>query len=179
MWPACTRPPGTPRSCRPPILPLASPAVTASRATGRATAFAVAALTFVAALLRLPSLGRSLWLDEAWRANIALAPTSDAFWGQMLGAGGGGIGAPMPPLFALALRGVGLVAGHSAVGMRALPVLASIAAVPLAFLVGRDAAGTAAGLVAAACFAAAPTALVHGQELKQYSTDVAVVLVLL
>ena len=152
--------------------------MTAPRATGRAPALAVAALTIVAAALRFPSLGRSLWLDEAWRANLVLAP-SEAFWSQLLGAGGGGIGAPMPPLFALALRAVGMVVGHSAVGMRALPVLASLAAVPLAYVVGRRAGGIAAGLVAALLFAASPTALLHGQELKQYSTDVLVVLVLL
>ncbi len=152
--------------------------MSAPRATGRAPALAVAALTLVAAFLRFPTLGRSLWLDEAWRANLVLAP-SDTFWNQLLGAGGGGIGAPMPPLFALVLRAVGALVGHSAAGMRALPVLASLAAVPLAFVVGRRAAGTAAGLTAALCFAASPTALLHGQELKQYSTDVVVVLLLL
>lgn len=140
---------------------------------------AVAAITFVAFALRLPSLGRSLWLDEAWRANIALAPTWDAFWSAVLGAGGGGIGAPMPPLFALALRATGFVADHSAAGMRALPVLASVGAVPLAYVVGRRAAGTLAGLAAALALAATPTTLLHGQELKQYSTDIVVVLLLL
>ena len=151
----------------------------ALRSSGRAPALVVAALTIGAAALRLGTIGRSLWLDEAWRANVALAPTSDAFWTQVLGSGGGSIGAPMPPLFALALRAAGFVVGHSAAGMRTLPVLASIAAVPLAYLVARRAAGTAAGLVAALLFAASPTTLLHGQELKQYSTDVLVVLLLL
>ncbi|MCC6849253.1 MAG: glycosyltransferase family 39 protein [Deltaproteobacteria bacterium] len=148
-----------------------------SPASDRGAAWTVAALTVAAALLRAPTLGRSLWLDEAWRANVALAPDADAFWSQVLG--GGGITAPMPPLFALALRAVGTVVGHSALGMRALPVAASVAAVPLSWIVARRAAGRAAGLVAALLFAASPTALLHGQELKQYSTDVAVVLLLL
>jgi hypothetical protein len=95
--------------------------VTAPRATGRATALAVAAITIVAALLRLPSLGRSLWLDEPGAPTSPSPSTSDAFWSHVLGSGGGGIGAPMPPLFALALRAVGTVVGHSAMGMRALP----------------------------------------------------------
>lgn len=146
---------------------------------GGAALAAVAVLTLAACALRFPSLGRSLWLDEAWRANIALAPTWDAFRNAVLGAGGGGIGAPMPPLFALALRAIGAAVDHSAAGMRALPVLASIAAVPLAWVVGRRAAGTWAGLAAALLFVATPTTLLHGQELKQYSTDIAVVLVLL
>src|SRR5688572_20958308 len=88
-------------------------------------ALVVGILTLGAVALRWPSLGRSLWLDEAWRANIALAPSWDAFWTAVLGAGGGGIGAPMPPLFALALRTAGAVVDHSAMGMRAIPVLAS------------------------------------------------------
>lgn len=146
---------------------------------GGAAIATVVVLTLAACALRFPSLGRSLWLDEAWRANIALAPTWDAFWSAVLGAGGGGIGAPMAPLFALALRAAGAVVGHSAAGMRALPVLASIAAVPLGFVIGRRAGGTWAGLGAALLFAATPTTLLHGQELKQYSTDIAVVLVLL
>ena len=146
---------------------------------GGAAVAAVAVLTLAACALRFPSVGRSLWLDEAWRANIALAPTWEAFWNAVLGAGGGGIGAPMPPLFALALRAVGAVVDHSAAGMRALPVLASIAAVPLAWVIGRRAAGTWAGLAAALLFAATPTTLLHGQELKQYSTDIAMVLLLL
>ena len=71
---------------------------------GGGVALAVAALTVAAFALRCPALGRSLWLDEAWRANLALAPSWAAFWNELLGSGGGGIGAPMPPLFALALR---------------------------------------------------------------------------
>ncbi len=150
----------------------------ALEAPRRATAIAVAVLTLAAAGLRLPTVGRSLWLDEAWRANIALAPTWQEFWSRELGSGNG-IGAPMPPLFALALRAIGSVVGHSAAGMRAFPVAASIAAVPLAYVVGHRAAGRWAGLAAALCFTASPTALLHGQELKQYSTDIALVLLLL
>src|SRR5262245_48100106 len=115
---------------------------TSTQHGGVGASLAVAALTLAAFVLRLPALGRSLWLDEAWRANIALAPSSDAFWTAVLGAGGGGIGAPMPPLFALAVRASGLVVGHSASGMRALPVLASVAAIPIAYVVARRAAGT-------------------------------------
>ncbi|MEO6025308.1 MAG: glycosyltransferase family 39 protein, partial [Candidatus Binatia bacterium] len=150
-----------------------------ARATQRLAVIAVAALTVVALLLRFSTLGRSLWLDEAWRANIALAPSWPAFWSDVLGSGGGKIGAPMPPIFVVVLRAIGLVTGHSAVGMRLLPLAASIAAVPIAYVVGRRAAGTAAGLVAALCLTAAPAALLHGQELKQYSVDVTVVLTLL
>ena len=143
---------------------------------------AVVGFTLLALLLRLSSLGRSLWLDEAWRANMALAPTWSAFWGEVLGSGAGGLGAPQPPIFAVALRVVGLVVGHSAIGMRFVPLAASVAAVPLAYVTGRcvarEAAGVVIGLAAALCFACAPAALLHGQELKQYSVDVLVVLAL-
>jgi hypothetical protein len=139
----------------------------------------VAALMLLAFLLRVPALGRSLWLDEAWRANVALASSWSEFWSRVLGSGDGGLGAPMPPIFAVALRLLGVAVGHSAAGMRVIAVGASVAAVPLAYVVGRRAAGTAAGVAAALCFTAAPAALVHGQELKQYSVDVAVVLALL
>ena len=162
----------------PSVRPVLPPGERVSRAD-RAAAIAVALLTLLALLLRLTAIGRSLWLDEAWRANTALAPTWTAFWSDVLGSGGGSIGAPMPPIFALALRAIGFVVDHSAAGMRVLPLVASVAAVPLAWAVGRRAAGATAGLVAAACLAAAPAALLHGQELKQYSVDIAVVLTIL
>ena len=146
----------------------------------RLPAFAVAGLALVALALRVPGAAtRSLWLDEAWRANIAVAPTWAAFWHEVLGSGSGGIGAPMAPLFALALRGLALAVGRSAAGLRALPLAASVAAVPLAYLVGRRLFGRAAGLAAATCFACYPAAVIYGQELKPYSVDVLVVLGLL
>jgi hypothetical protein len=52
----------------------------------RAAAVAVAVLALLALLLRLTAIGRSLWLDEAWRANTALAPTWPAFWSDVLTA---------------------------------------------------------------------------------------------
>jgi hypothetical protein len=140
----------------------------------------VAGLAVLALVLRVPGVAtRSLWLDEAWRANIAVAPTWALFWNEVLGAGSGGIGAPLPPLFALLLRGLALGVGRSAAGLRILPLAASVAAVPLAYLVGRRSFGRAAGLMAAACFACYPAAITYGQELKQYSVDVVVVLGLL
>lgn len=142
---------------------------------------AVGAIAALALALRLPGLAsRSLWLDEAWRANIALAPSWAAFSNEVLGGGApGSIGAPLPPLFALLLRGLALLVGHSEGGLRALPLAASVLAVPLAFLVARRWFGPTAGIAVALCFACYPAAVFHGQELKQYSLDVLVVLVLL
>ncbi len=138
---------------------------------------AVGVLAIVAVALRMPELGsRSLWLDEAWRANLALAPTWQAFWSDVLG--GGHVEAPMPPLYALLLRVVALVAGRSVAWLRASSLVASVAAVPLAFAVGRRVYGTVAGVAAATCFACYPAAVTFGRELKPYALDVAVVLVL-
>ena len=139
---------------------------------------AVVALTVVAIVLRLPGLAsRSLWLDEAWRANIAVAPTWSAFWSAVMESEQ--IYAPVPPVFALALRLAALIGGRNAGAVRAVPFLASVAAVPLAYLLARRLAGRGAALVAAACFACWPAVVLHGRELKQYSVDVALVLVLL
>ena len=146
----------------------------------RLPALTVAALAVAALVLRLPGAAtRSLWLDEAWRANLAVAHSWTAFWSEVLGAGSGEIGAPLPPLFALLLRGLALGVGRSAAGLRTLPLAASLAAVPLAYVVGRRSFGRGAGLAAATCFACYPAAVTFGQELKQYSVDVVVVLGLL
>jgi len=149
-----------------------------SAVAARSAAVAVGILTIVAVALRVPELGsRSLWLDEAWRANLALAPTWQAFWSDVLG--GSHIEAPMPPLYALLLRAVALACGRSAACLRASSLVASVAAVPLAFAVGRRVYGRVAGVAAAACFACYPAAVTFGRELKPYALDVAVVLLLL
>ena len=149
-----------------------------SAVAARWAAVAVGILTIVAVALRAPELGsRSLWLDEAWRANLALAPTWQAFWSDVLG--GSHIEAPMPPLYALLLRAVALACGRSAACLRASSLVASVAAVPLAFAVGRRVYGRVAGVAAAACFACYPAAVTFGRELKPYALDVAVVLLLL
>ncbi len=140
--------------------------------------WAVAFLVVVALALRLPGIAsRSLWLDEAWRANIAVAPSWSAFWSSVLQSDE--IGAPMPPLFAFALRLGALCGGRSAGALRAVPLVASVAAVPLAFFLVRRLAGVPAAIAAAALFACWPAAVLHGRELKQYSVDVALLLALL
>lgn len=134
---------------------------------------ALGALLAGAVALRLPGLyGRSLWLDEAWVANLAAAASLGQFWRAVSCM-------PVPPLFALGLHGIFLVAGRSAAALRALPLGMSVAAVPMAYVLGRRWFGRPGGMAAAVCFAAYPIAVAYGQELKQYSTDVAVVLALL
>jgi Dolichyl-phosphate-mannose-protein mannosyltransferase len=136
------------------------------------------ALTTLAIALRCSGIAsRSLWLDEAWRANLATAPSWAAFWSQVIhGVGFERMGAPMPPLLALALRLTTLAGGRTEAALRAVPFLASIAAVPLAYLLARRWIGKTGALVAAWCLAAYPPLVLHGQELKPYSVDVLVVL---
>jgi hypothetical protein len=137
----------------------------------------VGALTVVAIALRAPGIAtRSLWLDEAWRANVALASSWAAFWAEVLG--GGQVEAPMPPGYAFLLRVIGLVCGRSPAALRMSSLVASVAAVPLAFLLGKRVYGALAGVAAAVCFACYPVAVTFGRELKPYALDVLVVLVL-
>jgi hypothetical protein len=125
----------------------------------------------VALVLRLQGWAvRSLWLDEAWLANIVVA-SEPVFRGGLRAY-------PVPPLFGLALHGIAAVAGPSAPWLRALPLAASVAAVPLAYLAARRSFGPLAGLAGAACFACYPAVVAYGKELKQYSTDILVVLAL-
>ena len=147
----------------------------------RATTAAVGGLTLLALLLRLPSLAeRSLWLDEAWLANLVLTPSWGALWDEMLGRTLGSVRvAPVPPLFVLALRAVALLTGRSELGLRLLPLAASVGCVPIGYFVARRARGGATGIAAAVCFACLPVAVRYGQELKPYASDALLVLVLL
>src|SRR6266404_2299194 len=148
------------------------------RGGDRRDLLALGSLIVLACALRLPGLAsRSLWVDEAWRANVALASSWSGFWNDVLGSGR--IEAPMPPLYALALRLIGMVVGHSAGGLRASSLAASVAAIPLAYVLGRHARGPVAGIAAAMAFACYPAAVTYGRELKPYAFDVLVVLAVL
>lgn len=163
----------------------------ARRSPSLRTSLSLGVLVVVAVALRLPSIvTRSLWLDEAWLANLVLAPTWTAFVDEILGRTPGSVQvAPVPPLFAIALRLLAMVVGRSAPGLRLLPLAASVAAVLVAYVLAHRLAsasrgrapdtGRVAGLVAAACFACYPAVVLYGQELKPYATDVLTVLVLL
>lgn len=126
-------------------------------------------------LARFHGLGAiPLWHDEAWVAVSLVQPSLR----EMLTA----FPYPQttPPLFLLAARGlVSLLGPHDAV-FRLLPALAGLASILLIHrLTRRLARNETAGLLAAAWWGTNPVVLRYAQELKQYSSDACVTLLLL
>lgn len=124
-------------------------------------------VVLVAAGLRLPHfmLARSLWLDEAMLAlNIAARGFVDLL--EPLD-----FNQAAPLGFLLLERAAVALAGVSEQSLRALPMLAGLAVIPLVGLVGRRLAGDAAGILAAALAALSPTLVRYANEVKPYSFD--------
>jgi hypothetical protein len=132
------------------------------------------ALVVFGVVLRLCSYigNRSLWLDEAALAHNIVARS---FTGLL---------APLDrqqvaPLGFLWLEKVAVsLFGTSEYALRLVPLLASIAALPLFALVARRLLRPIAAVFALALFATATPLLYFAAEMKQYALDVAVVLVL-
>ena len=134
----------------------------ASPPIDRAETLALLAISLGAALLRAYRLDAAdLWLDEA---NTVLVTS------QPLGAMLAELRATdvHPPLFYL-LVGVTLQLSWSELGLRALPYLFGVIAIPLVWLVARDLAGRWAGLTAAALAAVWAPLVAFSQEGRMYS----------
>lgn len=135
---------------------------------------ALIALVVFGAALRIYSwLGNpSLWLDEAALAH------------NVIGRSFAGLLAPLDrqqvaPLGFLWLEKVAVsIFGTSEYALRLVPLLASLAALPLFAYVARRILGPIAALFSLALFATATPLLYFAAEMKQYSLDVAVVLTL-
>jgi hypothetical protein len=140
----------------------------------RALSVVLIALVVFGVVLRLCSyLGnRSLWLDEAALAHNIV---SRSFTGLL---------APLDrqqvaPLGFLWLEKAAVsLFGTSEYALRLVPLLASIAALPLFALVARRLLRPIAAVFALALFATATPLLYFAAEMKQYALDVAVVLAL-
>ena len=116
--------------------------------------------------------GRSFWYDEAWVATSVLSPS--------LGAAFEIEDAPQstPPLFLAALWLVARVAPSEA-ALRLIPALCALLAVPLFYMLARRLTGRdGLALIGAALLAFSPAFLRYARELKQYSGDAAVAVVL-
>ncbi len=118
-----------------------------------------------AALLRMPGLGRSFWLDEAWVANSVLEPG----WGLMFFYPGWL--QTTPPLFLVLARGVTGVFGPSHEVFRALPFLAGVAGTVLVWLVARRMFREGGALLVLALAAFSPAAVELAQTFKQYTFE--------
>jgi hypothetical protein len=142
--------------------------------TAQAVSVALIALVVFGAALRIYSwLGNpSLWLDEAALAH------------NVIGRSFAGLLAPLDrqqvaPLGFLWLEKAAVsVFGTSEYALRLVPLLASLAALPLFAYVARRVLGPTAALFSLALFATATPLLYFAAEMKQYSLDVAVVLAL-
>lgn len=121
----------------------------------------------IAAGVRLPHfmLARSLWLDEAMLAlNIAARGFADLL--EPLD-----FNQAAPIGFLMLERVAVALAGFSEQSLRALPLLAGLATVPLVGLAGRRLSGDVAGILAATLAALSPTLVRYSNEVKPYSLD--------
>ena len=109
---------------------------------------------------------RSLWRDEA------------ALVYNILHRGYGGFSRPLsfeqgsPPGFLYAEKAVTQTFGSSELALRAIPLLAAIAALAIAFILVRRHLDQTAGLVALGLCAGSPWLVYYASEVKQYSVDV-------
>ena len=138
------------------------------------SSWAVAALFGLALGLRLYGLGSyPLWHDEAWVAvSVSQTSIDEMFFFQYPQV--------TPPLLLLMLRGIVTVLGPSDWVFRLWPAVAGAVAAPVLYMVSvRLTASKSAGLIAMSLWAVNPIVLRYSQELKQYTTDAVVGLLLI
>ena len=131
---------------------------------GHWPALAVGLLTVVAFVLRLSSLGDSVFGDEI----LLLARVDDRGLGAMLDQVHDLESTP-PFHFILAWAGT-KIASDPVTGIRLPSLLLGPATVPLVYLAGRRALGESAGVVGAAVVALSPFAIFYGSEGRAYAT---------
>ena len=135
-------------------------AAPSSRLTARPDRLIVGALVLLSLALRAPNLGRAYWVDEGISVGIASHPLRQL--PSLLHKDGS------PPLFYAILHGWIRLFGTSPLATHALPLLISLAAVPLAYWAGRTFYDRGAGLVAAALFATSPFLNWYSTETRMY-----------
>ncbi len=125
-------------------------------------AWFVAALVILGAVLRLATLtSQSYWFDEAQAAH-----EMQLSFGAMLHT----LGAQetSPPLWFVLAWIWAKVFGTSEAGLRSLSAIAGTAAIPVAYLCGRELVSRRAGLVAAALVTVSPFMIWYSQEAREY-----------
>lgn len=121
----------------------------------------VAALVLVAAVLRLPTIGRGYWVDEGISVGIAGHPVRQI--PALLRHDGS------PPLFYLALHWWMQWFGTSPAATHTLALGISLGVVVVAWWSGRTLFGRAGGLAAAALSATSPFLNWYGTETRMYT----------
>jgi uncharacterized membrane protein len=119
-------------------------------------------------VLRSSSLGRSLWLDEAWVANsVSERSLAGMFyydaWLQT-----------SPPLFLLLVRVVVALFGLSNTVLRAVPAAMGILAVFIMLLFAQRILSRQFAMLAWVLLVFSPVAVNYSRQLKQYSAELAV-----
>lgn len=144
------------------------------RPSGRWAQRAAAATIVVGSAVRIEQFGwrRSLWLDEALvTANVV----HRGFLG-LLRPLSGQQGAPVGWLWVE--RAAVLALGNNEYALRLIPLLSGVAALVFVHAVARRLLGPWPAVVAVAALAASPAAVRYSVEVKQYSSDLAVALLL-
>jgi 4-amino-4-deoxy-L-arabinose transferase-like glycosyltransferase len=119
-------------------------------------------ILLLAAAIRFHGLGaQSLWADEMASIEIARQPLSTLWSGWM-------VRETNPPLYYSMLHLWMSVFGSSAAGVRSLSAIASVAAIPVTYWIGRDIASKRAGLIAAILATLWCHQIYYGQEARGY-----------
>lgn len=120
----------------------------------------LAAMTLVAAALRLPFLGHSsLWFDEIYTRSILGESSLAGLWRHIEAT------ESTPPLYYV----LGWLTGaRSAAAMRLIPALALTAAVPVGYLAFRRLIGSPAALATAAILAVNPMLVAYSTDARSY-----------
>ena len=121
----------------------------------------VAGLVGLAALLRVPTIGRAYWIDEGISVGIASHPLSQL--PPLLRHDGS------PPLFYVLLHFWMRLFGPSEPATHLLPLLISLAAIPTGYWAGRELFDRRAGLAAAALMATNPFLNWYSSETRMYT----------
>jgi mannosyltransferase len=132
---------------------------------------AVAGLVAAALVLRVPTIGRSYWVDEAISIGIASQPLRRL--PSLLRQDGS------PPLWYVLLHVWILVFGSTPVSTHSLSLLISLMVIPLAYWAGRELFGRPAALAAAGLVATNPFMAWYATENRMYTLAIAIALVAL
>ena len=121
----------------------------------------VGLLTLLALALRAPNVGRAYWIDEGISVGIASHPLRQL--PRLLRQDGS------PPLFYFLLHFWTRWFGSTEVATHVLPLLISLAAVPVGYWAGRELFDRTAGLAAAALLATNPFLNWYATETRMYT----------
>jgi mannosyltransferase len=141
----------------------AAPASSATAAVRLPSWWPLAALTLLAAALRLSTLDlQSFWYDEAFTPVHVLHPS---LWATLRSVAHT---ENSPPLWYLIAWADSRVLGTGEVALRLPSALAGIASVPLAWAIGRELAGRRTAIACAALLAVNPLFVWYSQEARVY-----------